>query len=99
MTLGLIKFHPARAGRMAWGVATSAATLLARGVDLVKRAPIAEMCRLRLGPSPELRIVNADEIDLWEILEQRLVGHALRIARPVVMPCGNRLALRTVKIF
>ncbi len=56
-----------------------------RGVDLVKDAAVSEVLGLGRLPAAEEGVINRDQIDLWEGIDERLVGHEVGLARPVVV--------------
>src|SRR3954467_14678849 len=102
MTLGLTKLHPALAGWIRL-VAEPPATNAGEGAglfgrDLVKGTAVSEVRRLRLGPASKFGVINSDQIEFWEGIEQRLVGDAVRIGRPVVILGFERLRFRRVEI-
>src|SRR3569623_1317973 len=101
MTFGLIKLQLALAGWMmvcSGPSATSAGVLLGWRVDFVKDPAIPEVLRLHGCPAPKFRVINRHQIDLWEGVEQRLVGDGVRIARPIVILGFERLRFRRIEI-
>src|SRR3569833_1984689 len=101
MTFGLTKLHPALAGWMmvcSGPAATSAGVLLGWRVDLVKDPAIPEVLRLHRCPATKFRLINRHQIELWEGVQQRLVGDGGRIARPIVILGFERLRFRRGEI-
>src|ERR1041384_7331466 len=95
MTLGLTKLHPALAE---WLVFPAVRTASLRGVDLGKDSAIAEVFGLCRLPAAKERIINRDQIDLWEGRHQGLVGDQIGLARTVVIGCREGLAFGRIEV-
>ena len=59
---------------------------------MVKDPAVSEVFRLYRGPTAENRIINRDQVELWEVRDQRLIGDRIGLGRTVVVPGRDGLA-------